>query len=254
MSETVIERRLEQQKDALPGAFEPRRRALAAFLERGYPTRRDEAWRYTDLKPIAEGDFDAPGAALDAAPRELLRARLDEAAPAVSPDAEPAPRVVLVDGIVDEALSRTALPTGITLTRLGGDARFDRAGRSAASSHPLALLNRAFASDGIRVHVAAGVTSAVPLELFLVAGSRGRVAQHPRIVIDLEPNAALDVVVHCLDIEAAEGWLNAVFDIVQAEGSRLRLHRLQQHGHGLDHTSLLSARLDKNASDRKSVV
>ena len=244
MSGTVIERRLELQKDALPGAFEPRRRALATFLERGYPTRRDEAWRYTDLKPIAEAELDLPGAALDAPSRERLRARLEEAAPA-SPDA---PRIVLVDGLVDDALSRTALPSGITLTRLGEDTRFDRAGRNAAGSHPLALLNRAFARDGIRVHVAAGVTAAVPLEIFLVAGSGGRVAQHPRIVVDLEPNAALDIVVHALDADRAEGWLNAVFDVAQAEGSRLRVHRLQQHGDGLDHTSLLSARLDKDAS------
>lgn len=248
MSETVIERRLEQQRDALPGAFEPRRRALAAFLEKGYPTRRDEAWRYTDLKPIAEGDFDLPGAALDPAARDRLRTRLDEAAPAASPGAAPAPRIVLVDGVVDDASSRTELPSGITLTRLVGDARFDRTGRDAAGTHPLALLNRAFASDGIHVHVAANRTADVPLEIFLVASGRGRIAQHPRIVIDLEANAALDVVVHCVDVDPAEGWVNAVFDVVQAEGSRLRLHRLQQHGDGLDHTSLLSARLDKDAS------
>ena len=242
MSEMLIERQFERQKEALPGAFEPRRDALAAFLEKGYPTRRDEAWRYTDLKPIAEAELDSPAAA-DGRTRERVRARLEE----IAAGAEAASRVVIVDGLVDEALS-PASPGEITVTSLVDDERLDRFGRGTAGSHPLALLNRAFARDGIRVRVAAGRAATAPLEIVLVASGNGRVAQHPRIAIDLEPNAALDVVVRCVDLDGAEGWLNAVFDIVQAEGSKLRLFRLQEHGERLDHTSLLSARLDKDAS------
>ena len=240
MSEMLIERQFERQKDTLPGAFEPRKRALAAFLERGYPTRRDEAWRYTDLKPIAEAEFDAPAAA-DARTRERVRARVEETAPPAD-----ATRIVIADGLVDEALSTP--PNEIALARLVGDERLDRIGRTAASAHPLALLNRAFARDGIRVHVAAGKAATAPLEIVLVASGNGRIAQHPRIVIDLERNAALDVVVRAIDLDDAEGWLNVVFDVVQAEGSRLRIFRLQEHGDRLDSTSFLSARLDKDAS------
>lgn len=243
MSETGLERLLARQKEALPGSFEPRQRALEAFLERGFPTRRDEAWRYTDLKPIAEADFDAP-----AAPSEALRARVREKLAEVGADAVPAsPRIVLIDGVLDDALSNTVFPAGIEMSRLAADTRHTGTARAATATHPLALLNRAFGRDAVQVRVTAAAGRTPPLELFLVTGGAGRIAQHPRIELNLEANAELDVIVHCFDAERAEGWLNVVFDISQADGSRLTLHRLQEHHDGLDHTSLLSAKLGKDA-------
>lgn len=247
MSEALLERLLEQQRNALPGPFEPRRQALDAFLEKGFPTRRDEAWRYTDLKPIAEAEFETPSDPLPASLEDRVRERLAEVAPEPADGAARSPRLVLVDGLLDEAASSVDVPAGVTLTRLGADERLDASARQSAGRHPLALLNRAFARDGIRVHVGAGREAGVPIDIFVVAGNE-RLARHMRIVLELEPNAKLDVVVHCLDADRAEGWLNLVFDIVQAEGSRLTIHRLQEHRDGLDHTSLLSARLEKDAS------
>ncbi|MDD9997984.1 MAG: hypothetical protein OXQ89_09600, partial [Rhodospirillaceae bacterium] len=40
------------------GSRAARRQAMAAFARRGFPTRRDEDWKYTDLKPILTGRFD----------------------------------------------------------------------------------------------------------------------------------------------------------------------------------------------------
>lgn len=46
-------------RDTLPGARHPalmqaRDRAMARFAQAGLPTRRDEAWKYTDLKRLAK--------------------------------------------------------------------------------------------------------------------------------------------------------------------------------------------------------
>src|SRR3712207_6918057 len=39
--------------------------AASAFRAQGFPTRRVEAWRYTDLRPITEAGFDEALTALD---------------------------------------------------------------------------------------------------------------------------------------------------------------------------------------------
>ena len=62
--------RFEGLRDRLPGARLPwasalRDGAAEAFRASGLPTRRIEAWRYTDLRAVAEAGFDEPLTALD---------------------------------------------------------------------------------------------------------------------------------------------------------------------------------------------
>ena len=47
-----------------------RREARETFLERGFPTRRDEDWKYTNVTPLSRREF-AQGAPTDAAPEDL---------------------------------------------------------------------------------------------------------------------------------------------------------------------------------------
>lgn len=244
MSASVLHRRFDRARELAPGPFDARREALEAFLAAGFPTRRDEAWRYTDLKPIAEGDFDVPPRETSAAARERVRALLADVASADLGDA--AARIVVVDGRLDDALSRLDGPAGLEITRIPPEQ--PAGAHRAASAHPLALLNRAFASDGVRLRAVREARVAGPVELFLVASDEGRVAQHPRIAIELDRGSRLDVIVHCVDAGGAEGWLNVVFDVTLDEGSELELHRLQEHGPRLHHTSLLRADVGRHAT------
>src|SRR5438876_6927000 len=52
---------------------ELRRAAIARFAERGLPTTRDEAWKYTSLAPIAATRFDLTAeSAVDDLPEEAI--------------------------------------------------------------------------------------------------------------------------------------------------------------------------------------
>lgn len=242
MSANVLHRRFERTLELAPGPFEARRRALDAFLAAGFPTRRDEAWRYTDLKPIAEGDFDVPPRELGGAVHARVRSLLDEASVGAS---EAAARIVLVDGRLDDTLSSLGGSPKIEIARIAPEQPVGRRGDGA--SHPLAMLNRAFASDGVAIRASAGAPAAGPVELFLVASGEGNIAQHPRVSIELGRNARLAVVVHCLDADA-DGWLNLVVDATLDEGSYLEMQRLQEHGSQFHHTSLLTAELGRDSA------
>ena len=249
MSIPALEQQFEQRRGQLPGSADRRREALAAFLAKGFPTRRDEAWRYTDLKPIAASGFELAPPGPSEASRSRVRALLAEVA-AGAEDGTPPARAVFVDGRLDDTLSQLDPVPGLAVVNLAADwERFDAPDRrNRLEGHPLAQLNRAFARDGVAIRVSAGTEIHAPLELFLAGSGETNLAPQPRIAIELERGAALTVVVHCLDAGGSANWLNLVIDVVQAEGSRLTLHRLQEHGPESFHTSLLAADLAKDAS------
>src|SRR5262245_29672157 len=77
--------------------------AASRFVELGFPTVRDEEWRFTNVAPIASAEFrPAPAARVDAA-------ALDAFVYADAPH-----RLVIVNGRFAPELSRTSgLPTGM---------------------------------------------------------------------------------------------------------------------------------------------
>ena len=101
--------RLTARRAEDPSWVAARRQAGAARFEAmGFPTRRDEEWKYTDVRRIAEGDFAlATDAAFDTARFDEQRLDID------------AYRLVLVDGVFSAELSRLdGLPAGVSLEPL----------------------------------------------------------------------------------------------------------------------------------------
>lgn len=239
-----------------PAAQRRRRDALAAFAAQGFPTRRNEAWHYTDLKPIATGGFEyAPREGTLAAPRrEALQHLLAGAAPGYT-----GPRAVFVDGRLEPALCRLDGGHGLSIGRLAEDperfaAVLER--RAVLEAHPLAELNAAFAPDGLAIETRRGAPPA-ELHVYFAGGAAGRSAAQPRVAIELAPQTLLRLVVHCLEApggpaeagaEGASGWLNVVTQAALAEGSRLAVYRLQEQGDAYFETLLLAAELAKDAS------
>ncbi|MEO8467860.1 MAG: Fe-S cluster assembly protein SufD [Gammaproteobacteria bacterium] len=236
----------------LPGAGStwPRRRAaLAELAAAGWPQRRRERWRYTDLEPLAKAGFDvaptAPGDAELATATTLLAALTGTA-----------PRLVFVDGHFNRQLSGS-LPTGVEALDLDAEwAEFDSrwAGNILATDHPLAALNTAFNQRGLWVRARSGTELAEPMHIVHIGSRRPQLAAQPRIVLEIGENARLTLVEHIVDAGAGSGWLNAVTQIHQGARSQLDLYRLQQHGENQAHTSLLAADLAADAELRVGYI
>ena len=220
--------------------------AIARFAELGFPTMKQEAWRFTSVAPIAERSFTLPhakGARLPA------HAALDALALGAGP------RVVIVDGHYAPKLSTvTAGPAGVQAGGLAAALRTE-AVRELVQAHlarharwqdsAFAALNTAFLADGAFVHVPAGVVLDQPLELvFFSTGREGARAagtgrrersdnptvSHPRSLIVVEPGAQVAVVETYVGAPDEMYWTNAVTEIVVAEGARAELYRVQREG------------------------
>jgi Fe-S cluster assembly protein SufD len=257
MSTAELTREFEACRERLPGSADidrRRREALDEFAQTGFPSRRDEDWRYTDLKPITSAGF------VYAAPAEASSDAAEKRLEALG-SLRCAARLVFLDGRLEPRLSSLedgerrdgleGLP-GLEITRLADDpARFGAAlgRRPSLDGHALASLNTAFAGDGVSIRVKRGAAVAEPIYLYFLSRTQG-LAEQPRIAIELEANASLRLVVHGLDADPAQparSWRNVVTHVALGEGARLSIHRLQEYGPEFLETSLLAAELGKDS-------
>ncbi|MDB5643834.1 MAG: FeS assembly protein SufD, partial [Hyphomicrobiales bacterium] len=179
--------------------------AFDAFMAAGLPTRRVEAWHYTDLKR-AMGEA-LPIAAPPAATSILAQgARLDTLSPRI--EGGESLRIVLVDGHLISALSDVArLPQGVSLMSLADALAQDDAGLIEALAAPglgqgdAALsLNTVFMQGGFVLDIAAGVDVGHPVEIVALASGEPAQAIYARSLVRLGAGARLTMV----EIEVCE--------------------------------------------------
>lgn len=202
---------------------EARRSAAAALVREGLPGPRDEAWKYTSLRALAEshparGDPEAATRVVDASALAL---------PAVD-----ATRLVFVNGAYRADLSNRSAQEGLEISTLGTApaAELDRwrvqlghEYRDAAAA--FARLNTALAEDGALIRVAHGARVERPVHLVFVSADAGRdIAWNTRAVLDLGERASLRLIEHHVDAGAGSAQLgNLVVQAALGAGARLDL-------------------------------
>jgi len=203
-------------RERLPGDRAIRDAAAETFAAAGLPGRRDEAWRYTSLRALADSTFEEPLIAVSVAPD-----------PGPMPDL---PRLVLVDGRFQPDLS-----TPPAHVEIEGFAERPDFGRLPDARQPMVALNTMLAEDGLHLHVRQGVDAGTVVLLSLAIDAHRPIAFHPRHSIHLEPGAKLTV----LEIARGQGTYlhNAVGEVAVAAGATLTHIRLQQESAEAFHLS-----------------
>ncbi len=208
-----------------------RREALTHFSRTGFPTTRDEDWKYTSLRDIDKQRFvPATGAAAIPSAQTMDAAAIDGL---------DAIRLVFVDGFFVESLSHAGrLPDGVTVGSLasaladGGEQLQPHLAQVADTAmHRFAALNTAFVSDGAWLHVAAGVELDKPVYLlFLSSHAEARQLIQPRVLVVAERQAKLGLIEHYADPHNSGAFTNVVTEISAGEGAQVEHYLLQEHG------------------------
>jgi Fe-S cluster assembly protein SufD len=191
-----------------------RRAAMARFGELGFPTRRQENWRFTNLRPLEKTMFPPAGKAVPAHSVSL---------PAIYELGAPTHRLVLVNGRFAPELSDLAdLPDDVLLqpvSRLLAQTPYRLDGRAARLEDPFLALNTAFAEDGFDLVVGATPLDR-PIEIVHLADTATPVSLHTRNTIRLSAGSTCSVV----ESFAGRGgyWVNTALDIRLDAGSTLR--------------------------------
>jgi Fe-S cluster assembly protein SufD len=199
-----------------------RKASLARFAELGFPSRRGEAWRYIDLRPLEARPMLPARSTERASVGAAMRARLAEISLA-----EATHRLVLVDGrFAPELSALDRLPAGVWFgpTAAAIDERPDLV-RSRLETPPLdparpfTALNGAFFADGFVLDIAPGIALERPLEVLHLASGDAGASLHTRSLILAGEGSCATV------IESFTGagayWRNDVVELRLAPGAKL---------------------------------
>lgn len=235
-------------QDTLPGAHLPwlaglREQAWQRLLSAGFPSLRDEDWRYTSVAPIEQGRFTLAPAAGTA---EVDAARIDALA---LPGAH---LLVFVDGRHAPSLSRLgALPAGVGIDSLAAllarqpeavQAQLERVAQMKPDDSAFVALNTACMGDGACIRLADGARLEAPIQLLFLA-STAQQASHSRNLVLAGADSSATVVEHHAALEAPEYFTTVVTDIVLGRGARLEHYKLQQESRQGLHIAAIRAGL-----------
>jgi len=227
---------------------ETRTKAMGAFERLGFPTTRDEDWRFTNIQPVAEARFPTGSSTADVRPSQVW--------PYLVPGLEGA-LVVFVDGRFSARLSRLAnLPAGTVAGDMAAALQWnpDCLERHLAAHAPFDLraltsLNTALFADAAVVAVPDGAVLEEPLQLLFLSSADAARATHPRALILAGENSQLRIVETYASLGSARFFTNAVTELVAASGAVVDHYRLQRESsdHGY-HCGLTQLRVGRSAS------
>ena len=222
--------RFEGLREHLPGGRTPwvaalRAEAAAHFASAGLPGRKQEAWRYTDLSPVAQAGF-----------TEALTLVTED--PALPPMRAPF-RAVFVDGRFAAGLSILPPWCRALASHLN-----EAEGWLSAPAQPLPVvsLNTMLFEDGLLLDLPAG-TEGGALELLSLASHAERpIAFHPRHLFRIGAGASLTLIETSVGPNGASYLHNPVFEISIACGATLSHIRIQREGRaGFQLSTVLAA-------------
>jgi Fe-S cluster assembly protein SufD len=228
---------------------ELRDRAASRFAAAGFPTVRQEAWRFTNVAPIADGAFRLAGKLPTNAADLASRVRIPETAA----------RIVILNGHFapeqsDVATKTPGLLAGSLATAVSHN-RPECAFLTPVGEHtPFGALNTAFLEDGAFIVIPANVVVERPIHIVVINGGAGRSMAHPRTLIVAGANSQARIAQSFLGAAGEAHFTNAVTEVAMGENAQLDLYTDQRETDTAYHVAALNVHLQRNAVFRSRTV
>ncbi len=208
-----------------------KQKAFDQFNSDGFPTTKNEAWKYTNLQPILKTNF-RPAAANASVDEDRLASCLLGEKKLVR---------VFVNGFfskeLSEKFSNVELPKGVQIQPLAqafsgedADRLFELVKGSDERSEPLVNFNTALFRDGLHLNVEAGAEIEVPLQLIAVTTSGSdKTVSHPRFVVEAAEKSSIKIIEQHYGEEGSGEYLTSSVGHIFAEaGARVEHVKVQK--------------------------
>jgi len=224
-----------------------RHSAMERFAEVGFPTTRDEDWRYTSLAPLLSAAF-TPGSA--SASLEPSATTLEQFAL----DGAESPRLIFVDGRYSSRRSlRSSREGGYVSSLAEAVTRGDQVAERHLARHAgwdadaFAALSTAFVEDGAVLHVPTDAALTAPIELLFVATRPGAVAQ-PRILVVTGPGSRATIIERYVTLTDQAYFSNVVTEIVVGTGATVEHAVVQEQSESAVHVATVHAAVERDGT------
>jgi len=227
-----------------------RDRAAARFAALGFPTVREEEWRFTNVAPIAAAEFRPTGA-------DATQANEQEIANYLYSDAEY--RLLIVNGRFVPGLSRTdGLPAGVRVGSLAAavtehaDVVQRYLGQLADfGTKGFTALNTALAVDGAYVYIPDGVILEQPLHLLFVtttSAASGPIMTNARALVVAGDRTQARIVETYAGPQGAAYFTNAVTEIFAGENAVIDHYKVQEESFEAFHIASMHVHAGRSAN------
>lgn len=213
-----------------------REAALEEFASLGFPTRKHEEWKYTQVRGLSQTLFGIPEGGGDASSLVAEATLADVCA-----------TLVYVNGRFDEAASETdSLPDGVTITR--GNAAHDhiRTVQPLVEANGLDALRDAFVTETIAIEVAANAVMDTPIHIIRLGTTSGWMASQ-QTVIRVGKSANASIVESFAGEAGAEYFHNLTTDVAIDANAQLTHVRVQAEGESAWHYGVHDVRVERDA-------
>lgn len=226
-------------RSAGPDWLTPMRETAAQqFRARELPTRRHEAWRYSDLNPLAK-ILEGETTEQYAEPPQPSALRLNSI------------HLVFVDGVFQEALSATPFLNGLKIDRFGSLAPADRDSLQRALNscvneprHAFSAFSTAAIQDGVWIRANESLPPQQVVHIqWLHSGRQAAVAA--RVFVDVAPHAQLSLVEEFHG--HAPALCHSLTELNLQENSQLNYHRVNTETAESGHLGGVHARLAQHS-------
>jgi len=216
--------------------------AMDRFEQLGFPSVREEDWKYTNLAPLEKESFVPAISGGELAVADVSRFAFRETTGA---------HLVVVNGFLREDLSvTTALDSvvAIDLFSAAADARYNKivrkylARNASYHNNGVTALNTAFLQSGVFVWIPKDVKPATPLQITYLVDAEYS-ASFPRLLVVAEDNSSATLIENFASISDGRYFTNAIAEIVVKDGAQLEHYRLQRESNRAFHMSRTSAEL-----------
>ena len=233
-----------------PSWLTPLRHAgMTSFAGQGFPSLRDEDWRFTNVAPLAKLHFQ-PAA-------EVVANGIQSKTLADSVFAGlTGHRLVFVNGFFAPELSRVqSLAPGVRIESLaralaGDDGLIEpHLGHYARTDgNAFAALNQAFFRDGAFIHVPAGVAVAEPVQLLYLSSARNSGETIlPRNLVIAGANSRLTVVESYLSTGQAAYFTDSVTEIIAGDNAQVEYVKLQDEAPEAFHIATIAGEFGRTS-------
>jgi Fe-S cluster assembly protein SufD len=220
---------------------ELRKSALAVFEQKGFPTTKQEDWKYTNVAPIARSPF-TYSAQAESVPAEFVRSLLVEGIEQYV--------ITFVNGHFSREHSQLAgLPSGVTVKNL---IEAYTTQNNLIEEHltkyvqyqknSFTALNTAFMNDGAFIHIPSDTEVLKPISLLFISTANGgeQKASHIRNLIVVDDGAIVNFVHTFASVEGTNTNLtNCVTEIIAKKNSNVELVKVQRESESAFHVESL---------------
>lgn len=206
-----------------------RKEAINAFTQLGFPTTKNEEWKYTDIKGLLKQDFDfvPSNTTSHLAPADLESLLIQEADANI---------IIFINGVYNPALSKIVSPAEELVIQDFSEAYashtelIDKYFAKFANYEKDAFtaLNTAFVQQGIFIHVPANKVVVKPVMLYFISDTSGRhTSAMPRNLFIADKNSQVSIVESFQSRGEYANFTNIVTEIVLHENAIVDFYKIQ---------------------------